>query len=172
MSQLEDVLERTFGFEGGFSDNPADRGGRTIWGISEKKNPGMWANGPPTKEAATDFYRALWLATGCAALEQAGWIDMPGLVFDVAVNSGQRRAIALFQRCVGAEPDGVLGPQTMAKAEQLKAVFGEPAVRNCYLIERVGFYHRLVSQDPTQKQFLLGWIGRVLQFYPTTRRIQ
>lgn len=44
--------------------------------------------------------------------------DLPGgvdyMVFDTCVNSGPSKAAKLLQECVGAKPDGAIGPATLA----------------------------------------------------------
>jgi lysozyme family protein len=169
---LARVLETTFGLEGGFSDDPSDKGGRTQWGIAEKRHPELWALGPPTKAAATQFYTGLWNECGSAYLESAGLIELAHNLFDMAVNAGPKRAVVLLQRAAGiADLDGILGPLTLSAVRALAAAFGEPALRNAYLLERVAFYTRLVARDPSQQKFFRGWIGRALSFYPTNKQV-
>ena len=50
MAQFEPAFEKTMKFEGGYANNPADRGGETYRGIARKIWPG-W-NGWPLVDAA------------------------------------------------------------------------------------------------------------------------
>lgn len=50
---VSDIIKR----EGGFVNNPADAGGRTDKGISEKSNPAAWADGKVTEEEARAIYQ-------------------------------------------------------------------------------------------------------------------
>lgn len=101
-----EVLER----EGYFSNSTNDPGGETYYGIARKFHPDVpW---PPTKEQAIDIYRAeYWSKCQCDLLAYPFALA----VFDSAVNQGVGAAIEMLQKAVGAEVDGRIGPQTVAK---------------------------------------------------------
>ena len=102
--------------EGGFVDLPSDPGGATNFGITQKTL--TRARGVPvtrddiralTREEAIDIYhRFYWLPVKGDDLPSG--IDL--IMFDAAVMSGLRCAVALMQSVLAVETDGLLGPQT------------------------------------------------------------
>lgn len=110
-------------WEGGYVNDPRDRGGETNFGIADRadgKADGMadldrdGIGDVPihdlTRAEAIEVYRKqYWNAVRGDDLP-AG-VDLA--VLDFAVNSGAGTAIKTLQRCLGVAPDGRLGPVTM-----------------------------------------------------------
>lgn len=103
--KFEPALAFTLAYEGGYVDHPADPGGATNMGITIR-TLGNWRGRPVTKadvralskEEAAKIYRAnYWNKAGCDGL--ASGVDL--CTFDVAVNSGPRRALAWLPLAVG-----------------------------------------------------------------------
>ena len=73
--------------EGGYVDDPDDRGGRTAWGISERNHPNFFTGAGPTLDGAIEIYRQkYYLANKCDHLTSPAkqlWL------FDAAVNQGR-----------------------------------------------------------------------------------
>ena len=165
---LDRALALTFGAEGGYVDNPHDRGGRTIYGISERYHPELWVNGPPTREAAGVFYLSLWRDCGAASLDAMGAPELACAHFDASVHHGIERAVILLQRAVGAglAQDGSFGPHTKeAVAVQLTGRRRDDPLLSDLLFERLRFFSRIVQRDPTQLEFLRGWVNRVITLH-------
>lgn len=108
--------------EGGFDDDPRDRGnwssGRigvgtligTKFGIDAASHPGVDIRNL-TIEAATTIYRAkYWDAI--RADELPSGLDYA--VFDFGVNSGPQFAMMYLQELIETTPDGRIGPLTLA----------------------------------------------------------
>lgn len=72
------------------------------------------------------------------------------------VNMGIRQANKLLQRAVGVEPDGMIGPKTLAA---IKSENPNNLVSRCR-DEAKRFYKSLVAQDQSLERFLKGWIAR------------
>lgn len=149
------------GWEGGFSNDPSDRGGATNHGIT-RATLAAWRGhavtaedvGALSQDEAKDIYRAnYWRAARCNALP-AG-LDL--IIFDLAVNSGPGRAVRMLQEAVGAEIDGAAGPATMRAVGEMQV--GE-AIRTVSRLRRV-FYRTLADRDPTQEKFIRGWVNRL-----------
>jgi lysozyme family protein len=143
--------------EGGFVNHPQDPGGMTNLGCTKA----VWEEhcGHPVDEKAM---RALTPADVAPLYKRKYWDKVQGdelpsgvdyLVFDAAINSGPGRAAKWLQACVGVEPDGGIGPKTLA------------AVRACnpkqliedYTKRRLSFLMDL----PTWDTFGRGWTRRV-----------
>jgi lysozyme family protein len=107
---FDTVFRNVVGVEGGYTNNPADPGGETKFGISKRSYPTVDIANLTLDQAKTIYYSDFWCKLGCDKMT-------PGLgefVFDYAVNSGDPTAARSLQRAVGALPDGVIGPKTLA----------------------------------------------------------
>lgn len=111
---FDEAFERLIGHEGGYSNNPADPGGETMWGITRNVARAYGYSGQMRslpREVAKEIYRGLyWNRCRAEEMPEAVRFD----VFDTAVNSGVSQAVKLLQRAAGANDDGVIGPKTMA----------------------------------------------------------
>jgi peptidoglycan hydrolase-like protein with peptidoglycan-binding domain len=149
---LEIVLQQ----EGGFSDNPADPGGATKFGIT-LKTLADFREKPVTKEdvqaltkdEAREIYRAnYWNTMSCNQLPRG--IDL--IAFDFGVNAGPRTAIKALQRAAGVTDDGSIGPVTLAAIRA-----HQPAnLVNRMAAERMKHYRSLTTFDT----FGTGWSNR------------
>lgn len=171
MSRFDDVLKTTLGFEGGYSNNPNDKGGETNLGITagtyaRAMKAGLVA-GKSVKdltryEAARIYHDFYWKASRCDLLPEP--LDL--LVFDSAVNHGVGGAGKLFQRALntmGASltVDGSIGPKSWAALTELLEEGKQIAVKGlcgCYMMHRAKFFADIVSANRSQKEFIFGWI--------------
>lgn len=105
--------------EGGYVNHPADPGGATNKGVTQRvydawrRSVGRVPRSVKSIEASevSDIYHdGYWFAAKCDKLP-AG-VDY--MVFDCAVNQGVGRAARLLQQALGVEADGKIGPKTLA----------------------------------------------------------
>lgn len=151
---ISDLLKN----EGGYSNDSADKGGRTNYGISEKANPTAWADGKVTEDEARAIYEAKYVkAPGFDKIQDS---KLRAQLVDFGVNSGPHLAIQKLQEIVGVPQDGVLGPETLAAIAKLHA----DDINNCLVASRVRMIGRIVSKDPSQLKFINGWLDRAVQF--------
>ena len=152
-SALQAVLKH----EGGFTNNPKDPGGMTNLGCTKA----VWEEhcGHPVEEKAM---RALTPADVAPLYKRKYWDKVQGdelpngvdyVVFDCAINSGPGRAAKMLQACVGVEPDGGIGPKTLAA---VRAMDPQQLVKD-YAKRRLSFMMDL----PTWGTFGKGWTRRV-----------
>jgi len=125
------VLTHLLELEGGFTNDPADPGNQLSDGRPGCTNLGVTQRAweeyigrkvthdemrALTRTDVDPFYRALYWDSVRAD-------ELPALiryaVFDAGVNSGPGTAIRWLQQAVGATPDGVLGPKTLAAIHEL-----------------------------------------------------
>jgi lysozyme family protein len=107
--------------EGGYADHPADPGGATMMGVTQATLSDWRGYGVSKAEVkslsrteAAAIYRArYWDAV--KGDELPAGLDLA--LFDLAVNSGPKRAVKLLQRALGIAEDGALGPVTMRAAK-------------------------------------------------------
>ena len=109
--------------EGGWTDDPRDRGGPTMRGVTLERLR-AWEHDPAITKAqlrniSDDKIRAIYHD---GYWRPVAGDDLPsGLdyaMFDWAVNSGPARATVAIQRIVGVAPDGVMGTLTLSAIRQ------------------------------------------------------
>lgn len=164
---IDDIITDVLKAEGWdrYTDNPADRGGPTKWGITLK----AWqdANGDPsltasdvrriTEAEARAFYRSRHVLE--PNFHKVSPLIMPLLV-DCGVNHGTRRAARWFQKAVGAVQDGIIGPETLKSA----ACRSPTSIYLSICAYRTRFYGVLITRDPSQAEFASGWNNRAAKF--------
>ena len=140
------------GYEGGYTNNPADPGGETNWGITvavARENGYIGSMKDMDQSVAKTIYaKKYWLG----AFDQLPY-PVAFQVFDAAVNSGAGQAVRWLQRSVGVADDGKLGPITLAatkSVDPLKLVL-------LFNAERLMFMTNL----STWGSFGKGWSRRV-----------
>lgn len=139
--------------EGEWSDDPADPGSRTRFGVSSRAHPDVDLEAL-TRERAILFYRAAyWDKAKC---DQLPW-PLALVLFDGAVNHGIIPATRFLQQALHIEVDGVVGPETIAAARSAPAldVVAETLARRAVLYAtlherfRLGQYRRLFALHHT-----------------------
>ena len=155
---ISDVLDR----EGGpvVVNDPADTGGRTQYGISERSHPEAWTDGQVTEKEAREIYlRKYVVGPGFHRIPPA-YIKLQAQLIDYGVNSGPAIATQKLQVILGVGVDGILGPQTIEAI-----ILGDPRDLNNRLVRaRVEMIARLVQKVPTNIKFLTGWLNRAMDF--------
>ena len=158
--EISKIIDGIITHEGGFVNDRSDKGGPTIFGISQNANPSAWKNGPPTEEEAREIYEQKYV-------KGPGFDKIPDTysrlryqLVDFGVLSGPRLAIEKLQAILGVVVDGVLGVNTLAAVLEQ-----DPKVINNKLVaERARMIGRIVSKNPAQAKFLAGWLNRTLDF--------
>jgi len=150
---FDQAFEKLLGHEGRYSNHPADKGGETMWGITEsvaRAHGYVGAMEELTQWQAGAIYRAsYWTPLKADQLPAEVRFD----VFDGAVNSGVAQSAKWLQRALGVTVDGVVGPQTLAAAQRAPA-----AVLKCqYNGQRLAFMTDLA----TWPMFGKGWARRL-----------
>jgi len=147
--------------EGGYSDNPLDPGGPTNLGITQKTLAAYRGISPSWKITAADV-KSLTKAEAEAIYNRNYWSvihgdDLPAgidyCVFDYAVNSGPSRAVKALQAALSLTQDGIVGPITLAAADEANAA----RVISAICDSRLSFLKSL----PTWSTFGNGWSTRV-----------
>lgn len=91
MSFFDAAFQIVVGIEAGYVDDPADPGGATKYGISQRAYPNLDIASLTLDEAKAIYQRDYWERCGC---DSYGW-ERALCVFDCAVNQGQGYARAL-----------------------------------------------------------------------------
>lgn len=166
MKGFEDALQAVLASEGGLSDNPADRGGRTNYGITQPvydgwrrqhAQPAQKVDQVSPAETRAIYLDQYWEPLGCEALP---W-PVSLCHFDAGVQHGLRYASILLQRAAGVAEDGRMGPQTLAAAQSL-----EPGLLVRRMVRgRLDYYRKIVLANRGQQVFMAGWLSRVLTLW-------
>ena len=150
MNAFDRAVDFVLEYEGGLVDDPADAGGVTKFGISQRAYPDLNIRELTTPAARQIYYEDYWLKCKCPELPY----PLAMLVFDSAVNQGPSAAIKMLQQALGTEPDGVVGPITIAAGHraELRKVTVDLAARRALRY----------ALHPQVQQFGLGWYRRLM----------
>jgi len=157
MTRSQLAIDFVLRHEGGWSEDAADRGGPTRWGISQRAFPDVDLEALDRDGAVRIYREHYWERMRCDEMPPP--LDI--VLMDSAVNCGRRRTTRWLQEYCNhlvceREPlkvDGVLGPVTA------RAVMFCPTHRLVALMiyRRQLHYLGLRRRYP---QFFAGWIGR------------
>ncbi len=184
-ARFEPAFARTLGHEGGYSNDPHDRGGETFLGITRRDHPdwpgwqvigddhdaaALTTRMPQLRELAGRLYRSRYWDRfdGDSIPSQAVAEEL----FDTAVNMGVGRAVTFLQRALNAlnrngqswpdiSADGDMGPATRAALALCLSRHDEKHLLRTMNVLQGAFYVELARRDPTQEAFLRGWLNRV-----------
>ena len=160
-SAYNNALAFVLRWEGGFVDDPRDRGGRTMKGVTQnvynawlasQGRPAADVKGISNAEVGTIYSNNYWKKSRCDVLRSN--IDL--VQFDTAVNMGPLRAVKILQQAVGVGADGNFGPATQKACDACSPP--DAVARYCSI--REGLYRRF-AQAPGQDRFLVGWMNRL-----------
>ena len=147
--------------EGGYVNHPADPGGRTNLGVTQRVYE-EWIGHPVSEQIMRSLtpmhVRALYKANYWDAVrgdELPAGVDL--CVFDFAVNAGVNRASRYLQLMVGANADGKIGPNTLRQLQQYVRTHNLEHTADRYQDLREAYYRKLKT-FPT---FGKGWLRRV-----------
>ena len=159
---FQSALKFVLQWEGGFVDDPADRGGRTNRGVTQRTYD-SWRTRQvlatrdvkviEEQEVGAIYEGDYWLPPGCDILAT----PLNLAEFDTAVNMGVRRSVKILQTVLGCGVDGALGRDTRAAASACDS--GVAVVEYCRV--REGIYRSIVAKDASQGRFLKGWLNRL-----------
>ena len=166
------ALAATLKEEGGYSNNPADPGGATNFGVTQATYSAYLTtrgiSDTPviniTQAQVADIYRMYWENVRSPALPSG----VDAAAFDLAVNSGWRTAATLLQGALGdvgrpVTVDGSIGPVTLAEAAKADPVALVVAISHA----RLDFLQRL----STFQTFGSGWTGRTFRIGAMAARL-
>jgi len=169
MADFTKAVERLLRLEGGDVDHPADRGGRTKFGISSRQYPDLDIKSLTREQAIAIYRQDYWQDTFNKIPNQM----IADKLFDGAVNMGPARAVTLLQRALNdtgsrVTVDGRFGPQTLmavrlACQQRTKGMLDAwKGLLDAWRARIARHYVDLVMHDHTQLVFLDGWLRRAV----------
>lgn len=91
-SAFDRSVEIVLRFEGGYVNNPADRGGPTKYGISKRAHPNVDIENLTVEDAKKIYYKDYWIPSGASSMKY----PMSLVVFDTAVLMGVHTARRIY----------------------------------------------------------------------------
>ena len=170
LTEFDDIIKVVLKHEGGYVDDPDDRGGATNWGVTQKVYEDYVGYSCEKEEiknmnqevAEEIYFKNFWKPSKAERLPP----EIRQTYFDMCVNHGQGGAVKILQQACNnkrkpdnkIDVDGGIGPNTIRAAANLK----DWELR----VERSGFYWNLVydgakyTKRTSQVKFIRGWIRR------------
>lgn len=176
---IDDLIDEVIGREGGYTNNKADRGGATRWGITEKVARANGYAGDmralPREAAATIYRRLYWQKPGYDRVATRVPLVAAEL-FDTGVNMGPKVATGFLQRALNAlnrgasdypdiAADGLIGPRTLSALDGFVAkrgAAGERVLVKALEALQGARYMALAESRPANEAFLYGWLANRL----------
>jgi len=154
MSRFDAAIDFVLANEGGLSNNSADSGGLTNYGISQRAYPDIDIKNLTRIEAEHIYERDYWRYDAIVSQRVATKL------FDAHVNMGPVKATRLMQLALGAVEagpivaDGIIGSATI---EAINAADEEKLIEE-FKVRLCKYYCEL-----NQQEFLLGWLRRAVR---------
>jgi lysozyme family protein len=136
----------------GYVNIPADRGGETKYGISQRAHPGIIIRDINLDIAMDIYLEEYWLKGNCQNLVNG----LSLFHFDCCVNHGIVRATKFLQQALEIPEDGIIGKVTLGAANESDL----PSLLERLREIRKDFFHRIVKNNKSQSIFLNGWLTR------------
>lgn len=168
MANFEQAYKHTLFLEGGYSNHPADRGGKTKFGITHKTlkvyNKDMGENFVIDKidlSVAMKIYRKYyWDALHLNNFRSQA---VANELFDTGVNMGIGTSAKFLQEScnllghIPLKVDGRIGPLTINASDRINSVI----LLKCLNGLQFEKYRKIIRLHPRQKVFFKGWLRRV-----------
>jgi lysozyme family protein len=185
MAEYLKAYDITLKHEGGYANNPNDKGGETYCGISRKFFPNWegwvsidnWKKGggdpknlkyPFLEKEIQSFYKINFWDT--LLLDKFNDQNIANELFDTGVNMGVKTAAEMVQlACNLLNKQGKLYPDIdvdgkIGEKQSLKTINNHPDKRKLYNLLNIlqgARYVELTKKTPSQETFLNGWLERV-----------
>lgn len=151
MTSFDDAFDALIGNEGGYTFNPADPGGETMWGVTARVARADGYTGAmkdlPRQRAKSITKKLYWDPLHLDALDARVGFQ----ILDANYNGGH--AVIWMQGAAGVPVDGLLGPNTIAAvqaADPMRFILRWNALRLTY--------YTALKTWPT---FGKGWTNRI-----------
>ena len=158
-------------WEGGYVNDPVDKGGSTNMGITiatwrsvgyDKNGDGVINEKDIKLLDANDFASVLKIYWNRWKADEIKNQSIANILVDWVWGSG-KWGIVIPQRIMSLTQDGVVGPKTLAKLNAEIEKDAE-ALFNKIFQARMKFLDDIVKNNPSQKRFIRGWKNRLNDF--------
>jgi lysozyme family protein len=170
MDTFNKAFDRSLGHEGGYTNNPDDRGNwdtgiigegnlkGTKYGISAMTYPTLDIENLTVDQAKTIYFEDWWMAYNYDRLQCE---DVAIKTFDHSINMGAKNGHKLLQRACRScgqytKDDGLIGPHTIMSANNCDSKQLISAMRS----EAAGLYRLFIYAKKNNSRFKTGWMRR------------
>ena len=151
MSDINISIKKTLQHEGGYTNNSADAGGPTKYGITSHDLPEANIENL-TVDEAVGYYREHYVKPLYPQIQNQDVLDK---LFDFGVLFGVATATIQLQRILGVHPTGFFGSETLAAVNQAGDI--TPAYKQAL----VSHVQDIINTHPEDEAFYKGWINRI-----------
>lgn len=166
MADINKLVPHILKWEGGWSNDPADKGGPTMKGVTiavytayrakkGKKTPTQQDLKNITQEEWTDILKTMYWDRWKA--DQINSQSIANLLVDWVWASGLY-GIKYPQKVLGVKDDGIVGPKTL---QAINNYPDQKALFNKLWLRRKDHFVSIANSRPANKKFLKGWLNRL-----------
>jgi len=169
MAKIELFAPKILAFEGGYVDDPTDRGGATNMGVTLATWKKVGYDKDGDNDIDVDDIRLLSKTDAIAVLKRNYWNrwradqinnqSIAEILVDWLWGSG-KWGIVIPQRLLKVPEDGIVGPSTLYAVNSSN----QRGLHAAIFQARVSFIRDLVNNHPEQNKFFNGWMNRLNQF--------
>ncbi|MDM1045862.1 peptidoglycan domain protein [Myroides sp. 1354] len=160
MALIEILTPKILKWEGGYVNDPLDKGGCTNMGVTLDTYKRLVNPSATCKDIATmnakDFEKVLKTFWNRWSADEIKNQSVANILVDWVWGSGVW-GIRIPQRILGVKEDGIVGPKTIAA---LNAANQEELFKKIF-DARVKFLNDIVKNNPSQQRFIKGWLNRL-----------
>ena len=171
----DQIFNAILGKEGGYVNNPADKGGATRWGITEVVARAHGYSGDmrqlPRETALAILTADYWTGPRFDLIADVSPV-IAAEICDTGVNMGPSVPAKWLQRWLSAMnnggklypdliPDGQIGPRTVSALKSFllaRGKEGEAVLLKALNCSQAARYLELAEQRPANEAFLYGWV--------------
>ncbi|HCI6434503.1 glycoside hydrolase family 108 protein [Klebsiella quasipneumoniae] len=172
---MNPIIDGIIGLEGGYSNNPKDKGGETNWGITEATARAHGYQGKMNELTYAEAYTILeadyWIKPGFEQISQRS-LAVAFELCDAAVNIGPHHPCCWLQRWLNVmnreqknypdiQADGLIGPRTLSALDAyltLRGEEGEAVLVKALNCSQAVYYLEISEHRQQNEEFIYGWI--------------
>lgn len=168
MANFAPAIERTLGHEGGYVNDPNDKGGETNWGITKAVATASGYKGKMkdlTQSVAKSIYKKEYWDK--LELDKVNNQVIAEIAFDIAVNMGVKEASEMLQEMINfmttdnIDVDGDVGSETV---KRLNKIITKRDNRLAVLLLSTlqgEHYLKCMRNREANEKYALGWLNRM-----------
>lgn len=166
----DQVINEIIAREGGYSNNPNDAGGETMYGITKAVAVANGYKGAmkdlPRQKAYDIYVKQYWDALNLDQIEKISG-KLAAEIADTGVNCGVQRAGMFLQRALNLfgeyaplTVDGAVGGQTIASLNAFifrRGISGVDVLLDALNVLQGYHYIEITEKNPKNRTFIYGW---------------